>query len=231
MNHLEMGMDKETLQHLWHSVGKWGKTQQQRDEMFVACYEAYHCKTQDKQINKETKQSYLSVMFRNTCIDYLRRHSKRLKREILMSEMESEWEILREISINTEDTTELAVCVDTFLASLTDLERQFAKYLMEDTSYQDIADELKIPIGTVRKSYSSLSGQMAGNSSTSAFLKLKKHMDSLQGFSYTIEGWGNVSHKLPGYQPVGCDIFKRDKTVRNTISTTLQRNKELVWID
>lgn len=150
MNHLEMEMDKETLNQLWSSVNRWSRTPQQRDELFVLCYEAYHFKTQDKRINKETKQSYLSVMFRNICIDYLRRHSKRLKREILMSEMESEWEILREISINTEDTTELTVCVDTFLASLTDLERQFAQYLMEDTAYQDIADELKIPVGTVR---------------------------------------------------------------------------------
>lgn len=30
-------------------------------------------------------------------------------------------------------------------------------------------------------------------------------------FFIYIEGWGNVSHKLPGYQPGSCDIFKRDK--------------------
>ncbi|WP_291395781.1 RNA polymerase sigma factor [Acinetobacter sp.] len=92
----------------------------------------------------------MSVMFRNICIDYWRNHSKRIKREVLISEMEAEWETLREMSINTEDTTELTVCVDAFLASLSDLERQFAQYLMEDTSYQDIADEMKISVGTVR---------------------------------------------------------------------------------
>jgi len=150
MNHLEMGMDKETLQHLWHSVGKWGKTQQQRDEMFVVCYEAYHLKTQDKEINCETKQAYLSVLFRNACIDYLRRQSSRLKYEILTSEMGEEWDEFRVISFNAENLMETKVYIENFLDSLSDVDRKFAEHLIEDTPYQDIADEMKIPVNTVK---------------------------------------------------------------------------------
>jgi len=150
MNHLEMGMDRETLQHLWHSVNKWGKTQQQRDEMFVVCYEAYHLKTQDKKINQATRQSYFAVLFRNACIDYLRMQSSRLKHEILISEMGEDWAEFRDIVSNVDNEMETEVYIKNFLNSLSDIDKELVEYLIEDTPYQKIADEMKIPLNTVK---------------------------------------------------------------------------------
>jgi RNA polymerase sigma factor (sigma-70 family) len=143
-------MDEDVFQQLWSSVGYWSRNSQQTEELFAFCCEEYYLKTKDKKIIPETRAHYMSVLFRNSCITYWRKKLKRDKHEILATDMEEEHEELRNITVNTENTMDISMELELFLNSLSETERKFAEHLIEDTPYQEISEEMDIPINTVK---------------------------------------------------------------------------------
>jgi RNA polymerase sigma factor (sigma-70 family) len=142
-------MDVETLQMLLGSVRKWGKTKQQREELFTVCLEAYYLKLVDKSVDTRTFYNYVSVMFRNTCIDYLRTLQRRSK-EVLFCEMAEGFLNSNLRWGNPHDNTNIYVMFEEFDKTLSDDERKLVEMLMLDYTYEEIATELDIPLGTVK---------------------------------------------------------------------------------
>ena len=150
MTHTDVGMDAETFNMLLASVNKWGRSQQDREELFTLCVENYYLKLPGKEVIGEKRKSYLSVLFRNSCIDFLRKNRSRLRYEILLSDMKDEWE---ELSLKTENPHEESLHImvaENFLKSLNDVDRTFAIGLLDDVSYQELSDTLKLPLNTIK---------------------------------------------------------------------------------
>lgn len=153
LTHLDMEMDESTFKHLWSSVCRWGKNQQEREELFAYCYEKYYSRIPGKEILEDKKDSYMSVLFRNACVDYMRKKGIITKHEVLLLDLDGEWEDLRGLSFDAFDqveTMETDMLTSNFLDSLFDTDRKIAQHLLDDTPYEDIAEELKIPMNTVR---------------------------------------------------------------------------------
>lgn len=153
MTHRDLGMDEATFKHLISSVRKWGKNQQEREELFACCCEKYYLRTPGKNISDESRQSYMSVMFKNACVDYMRRNGNIAKNEVLLLDLEGGWEDLRGLSLDAFDqvgTMETDVLASNFLDSLSDIDRIIAQHLIDDTPYEDIAEELKMEYATVK---------------------------------------------------------------------------------
>lgn len=142
-------MDVKTLQMLFGSVRKWGKTQQQCEELLTLCIEAYYLKLADKAVDTNTFYNYVGVMFRNTCIDYLRTLQRRNK-EVLFCELTEGFLDLNQRWINPHDNTNIYVMFEEFEKTLNDYERTLVKMLLLDYTYEEIASELDVPLGTVK---------------------------------------------------------------------------------
>lgn len=143
-------MDYVTFQLLKFSVKKWGGNEQEREDMFWLCCENYHIKLAGKSLNDKTDHQYLSVLFRNSCIDVLRKKRQISRNEILYTDMREEWQELLSVTSNPFQDSDCNLLVEDFLQNTKDTEKVLAEALLDDVPYQEIVDKTKLNICTIR---------------------------------------------------------------------------------
>ena len=149
-------MSAEGFRLLNISVNKWARSDQDREELFTLCCENYFFRTANKEIKKDTEYLYLSVLFRNTCIDFLRKKSRVEKYEFLSSDLsceglsKSEFESFVEPSFDPYIESNSKLFMEHFLANLSDSDSKVIKGLLVGDSYKELSGAINSSINVIK---------------------------------------------------------------------------------
>lgn len=145
MKRQDLGMTQKCWDSLWHSVGKWSRPNNY-EEMFTFCLEKYFL-SHSKDI-EEDSDSYYSVLFRNACIDFLRKQQRRRKFEVLMLDVDES--IDKSDHNECVDMMDCSVLLSNFMQTLDDTDKTIVKALIDNTPYDELRESLDIPMNTVK---------------------------------------------------------------------------------
>lgn len=144
MKRQDLGMSQKCWDSLWGSVRKWSRPSN-FEEMFTFCIEVYFLRA--KNIEQDA-DSYYSVLFRNACIDFLRKQYRRSKFEVLLLDVDEP--IDKSDHNECVDNADLSIMLSNFLRTLNEADETIAKALLNDVPYEELRETLDIPMNTLK---------------------------------------------------------------------------------